>query len=135
MKKQKQLIVHRQIGDCWRACIACILNVPVQTVPNFIEVKGTKTNNWYISSWNWLNKRGYKIQTIDGNTMRTKRFYIVSVNSYNFKDISHAVIYRGKKPYWDVNPLNRDVPRKPKWVYAVFEITKRRSINSSEAGK
>lgn len=39
MIEQKQLYLHKpeegSIGDCWRTCIACLLDVPVDYIPHY----------------------------------------------------------------------------------------------------
>lgn len=42
MRPQKQLFLHRpeegSFGDCWRAAIACVLDLSVETVPHFAMI-------------------------------------------------------------------------------------------------
>lgn len=34
MKKQKQKVVHQGYGDCFAACLATLLELPIEVVPN-----------------------------------------------------------------------------------------------------
>lgn len=36
MKPVMQLVVDKGKGDCWRCCIASILELPAEAVPNFV---------------------------------------------------------------------------------------------------
>lgn len=40
MKKVSQTIVNKYTGDCTRACLASLLEVPNDELPNFIELGG-----------------------------------------------------------------------------------------------
>lgn len=69
MIEQKQLFLHkpndpenRTIGDCWRTCIACILDIHPDKIPHFYEELWTdgkepivlkvheKTNEWLLNN-------------------------------------------------------------------------------------
>jgi hypothetical protein len=49
VKPVHQLIIDQGRGDCWRACIASILELPIEEVPNFRETE--KTNFRAIEEW------------------------------------------------------------------------------------
>ncbi len=66
MLSQKQLIKHepekKQFGDCYRTCIASLLDMKAETVPHFMhDGDGEQAA---IRSREWLNKRGYRMVTI-----------------------------------------------------------------------
>jgi len=41
------------LGDCWRCCIATILGLRAEDVPNFVEEE-----NWWDAATAWLAERG-----------------------------------------------------------------------------
>lgn len=45
---------EREAGNCFSACIASILELPVEAVPNFCQHK-----DWFSRCNQWLNERGY----------------------------------------------------------------------------
>ena len=53
MKPQQQTTFGSGHGNCFAACIASILEVPLSTVPNFCERK-----NWREATNDWLTKFG-----------------------------------------------------------------------------
>jgi len=60
--KQTFLRENGQVGDCWRCCIAAILNLPADQVPHF--VLDDKENNGCSVEWRtqeWLYARGYTL--------------------------------------------------------------------------
>ncbi len=57
MTPQHQEIVGQPgRGDCVRACVATLLNLPIASVPNFIEGRGA--HQWYRYLVEWLKERG-----------------------------------------------------------------------------
>ncbi len=57
MKFHKQLIVDPGRGDCTRTCVACMLDLDVLDVPNFIEMGDNPSEMWTHMRV-WLNSRG-----------------------------------------------------------------------------
>lgn len=74
MKIQKQLIKHDpdngQYGDCYRTCIACILDMDASEVPNFCD-QSQPDVPWSERQDRWLAELGLAVATFayDGNTV------------------------------------------------------------------
>lgn len=49
------------IGDCWRACIASILDLPCEEVPHFVREEIEGKGHWMELTVRWLNGRGFGI--------------------------------------------------------------------------
>ncbi len=71
MLTTKQTIFDFERGDCWRTCIACTLELPLEDVPNFCA-KDTDTydcegrrEDWYRRTVLWLRSRGYQLITFN----------------------------------------------------------------------
>lgn len=91
----KQRIIDNKKGDCFTACIASLLEIPYEDIPD-------------IPLWGWmevvspfLRKNGF---TYEGYQKPEKAielsvgidgFYIVDVPSQNFEGIFHSVIFKG----------------------------------------
>jgi hypothetical protein len=63
MIPQKQTRQHPN-GDCTRACIASLLELPVENVPDWIDAPDATAEtegypNWYYRMQQWLSRRGY----------------------------------------------------------------------------
>lgn len=112
MYKVKQKFKHNPpetYGDCQRTVLACLLEVPPDSIPNFGVYYG-KDKEWEEALTNWLKSRGLDtIQTIyDGDlekVLRTQkninpgRYYMlcgVSANGTN-----HVVIGLDDQIVWD----------------------------------
>ncbi len=58
--KQRFLVEDGKIGDCWRCCIAAVLEIPAEEVPHFLLGTDGKVNhNVDADTQRWLNDRGY----------------------------------------------------------------------------
>ena len=65
VKPQDQTILHlgengKPPGNCFAACVASILELPISEVPNFVEHK-----DWPIPFQEWLRNRGLFYTNID----------------------------------------------------------------------
>lgn len=48
-----------QEGDCFRACIASILELPIEDVPHFAQLTGGRSEDFWNMAYDWLEDRGY----------------------------------------------------------------------------
>lgn len=114
MRNEKQAFMKEDgaIGDCWRCCIAALLNLPRDQVPHFY--KETLVQSAETQAQAWLNERGYVL--ISGGP-----FYFMSLYECKIDPIQpfiasgptirskkmrehHAVIMLGEKMVYDPHP-------------------------------
>ncbi len=57
MKRVKQ----RGSSDCFSACLASVLEVPLKEVPNFCDMQESGNGNWHKAFLRWCRKMGYKV--------------------------------------------------------------------------
>lgn len=100
MIKVDQTIVNEENGDCTRACIASMLELPIDAVPNFIRFK----NNWYLMMKDFLRRLNYDYtgtgylnskHSIElSESPNIKGFVMASVPSKTFPQngIGHSVV-------------------------------------------
>lgn len=120
----QQKIVDAKNGDCFQACVASLLRIPLEEVPTFHEhLRDTVP----IGGWNWLltHKRiwiDYTHRMEDGSYRRTPDdtgippgYTIASVPSALFPDTWHAVVALDGKVVWDPSPhaAQRTLPYDP----------------------
>jgi len=95
----KQTRLHNEpegsIGNCWEACIASILELPIEDIPDCAD------ENWWTATQNWLLKNcGAKLLRINNTGEKTIlpgpfTYYILSGKSPR-SDVQHAVVaHRG----------------------------------------
>ncbi len=106
MIRVNQTVSDPVIGDCFRACLASLFEMRIESIPNFAYTEGTKKLP-SDAFQEWLDYIGYDYVYItheDGDTVDTGHlfvgtamtgvngFYIGSVPSKTFLGITHAVI-------------------------------------------
>lgn len=124
MKPVKQTRIGQGNGNCWTACIASILELPIEEVPDFIDEK-----DFYGSTIKWLGKRGLTLVQINlegsphwpffwGDTVWT----ILSGQSPR-GDWKHAIVGNGLKYVHDPHPDSKMLKGEIEYVYLLVPIT------------
>ena len=96
-----QNIIDAKRGDCTRACVASMLNLEIDAVPNFI-LYGEK---WFKIFWPFMKALGYEYYGVGwpkgdkypkghilGESPNIDGYVIASVPSKTFDDVGHSVI-------------------------------------------
>lgn len=109
MKPVQQEKTESGSGDCFAACIASLLEMPLEEVPNFCA----EGEEWPINAINWYRGQGFAILEFDYSDqpdsvaiaeMKSLGGYcIVSGQSSRF-DCLHAVIYKDGELIHDPSP-------------------------------
>lgn len=102
---QTQFVGEGVGGDCVRASIATILDLPIETVPHFLEL-GEKPEHWEIELIDWLEERGLTIWREPGHYL-FEGFYLASGQSD--RGVSHMVVYRNGELAHDPHPSRSGV--------------------------
>ena len=125
----KQTISNFVNGNCMQACVASIMEVPLETIPNFM----CDGEEFYERNLNaWLKYQNFI--TIDVvidkyNTGMLKDCYVIATGeSPRSPDLNHAVVYYNGKMVHDPHPDNTGIIGDPK-MYTVFV-----SRNPAEGG-
>jgi hypothetical protein len=98
-----QTIFGKPYGNCFAACIASILEIPLDKVPNVMS-----HDDWFARFNWWLNKIGLYLIYFDG----WQKEYIETFykNSYILvygpaaRGVDHACVYKGSALAWDPHP-------------------------------
>jgi len=95
MKPVYQTDITKTTGNCFSACVASILEVPVEKVPNFLA-----SGNMKEGVEKWFSERGLYFLTVGPPPGREPEFpvhYIVIGWASHKKEFKHSVIgYRNK---------------------------------------
>ncbi len=118
MKPVEQTIMHDQekgvIGNCFQACIASLLEIPLEEVPHFVE--GNQDAYFWRKELNvWLAPRGLSFVEIWCPNLANFRwyadeqlanvgYYVLSGPSPRQKNVEHAVIAKGGEIVFDPHP-------------------------------
>ena len=113
MTPQKQTILSGEgkVGNCLQACVASLLDLPLDQVPHF----SSYGERWYQHLYRFLEGRGYELDYIHGMKQEERwpsdykgidGYFIVGGESPRGAIGGHAVIYFEGEPYFDPHPSN-----------------------------
>ncbi len=104
MTPQKQTICNFTEGNCFAACVASVLDLPLEEVPNFCVAE-----NWMEVFQDWLAARGLAAVTLEWDPDYIRKTHplallIVSGPAPSRPKEQHACVYRGTRPLFDPFP-------------------------------
>ena len=130
MKGVYQTIIDNEKGDCFRACLASIMELPIKTVPNNHESKQAQ----FFFYNNWLKQFNLQLAFIQfGSMPLPEGCFILSVKSVMFPNCTHAVIGKEDKEtgiaeiVWNPNPNDMrglEIPVEQWGVFYVLAVIK-----------
>lgn len=92
-------------GDCFRACVCSIFELPLEAVPNFQEGEG---RNFDELLYEWNEKNDYRLVSVpwEDSLLEVFRDCIVIAHGKSpGKDYKHAVVWRNGEIIHDPHPL------------------------------
>jgi len=116
MKPIDQRIISPENGDCFKCCIASLLELDYEDVPNFIEFGRGK---WYEKTYYFLQEHGYDLHGLSQHqatkpTLEEYKgvdgFIIARGPSLRYEGSTHAVIYKKGELVHDPHPSKAGVP-------------------------
>lgn len=109
MKPVDQLVLHDPAngkeGDCFRACLASIMELPIECIPNFAqETVGKGSAAFWNAIYDWLELTGHSIKFLSFTDPEVEegKYYIISGPSP--RSGHHAVVGLGKGIVHDPHP-------------------------------
>lgn len=115
-------------GNCFAACLASLLEVPLWMVPPFDDMFG-RGGEWRARTDEWL-KRFFGMQLLrfdpgiddeDEPAPVFPEFYIA--NGLSLRGVHHAVIHRSGKLYHDPHPSNSGI-QSVEWISYLESVAK-----------
>lgn len=94
MKPEKQLISDRGVGDCFRACMCSILDIP-----NSNDLPNVHDSEWFLKWQKFLKKFGLRL--CHGSNCWKDGYWIASVPSLNYALTTHAIVMKDTKVFFD----------------------------------
>lgn len=90
-----------QYGDCMRACIASLLDLPIADVPHFLRDADGKSLGFWDGIYDFLEARGYEYCPSQRLINPPEYHIIVSPSPRDPVNISHAVVGRNGSIVFD----------------------------------
>ena len=102
MKPVEQTILTKGDGNCFSACLASILEMPLDVVPCY------HTDSWHKDYENWLGVFGLSMLSVgvtnyDGTPWFPRGYAILAAQSPRY-DCLHAVVTLDDQIVWDPHP-------------------------------
>jgi len=102
MKRVKQRTANPQYGDCFGACIASLLELPIEVVPN------DHSPSWFQIQKLFLGQFGLEMTFHNSQgPIWSDSPWIASVKSKNYPTGTHAIIMQGQDVLWDPSTKSR----------------------------
>jgi hypothetical protein len=104
---------EKQRGNCLSAVVASLLDVPIEAVPNFVQIDVAGGPNWWWLLWRYLELMGKRLCTVSPRTPPAGVFYTVgglSARATEDHPIHHICVYRDGRIVHDPHP---ERPRAP----------------------
>jgi hypothetical protein len=96
MKFVKQRIVNSQYGDCFGACLASLLELPIEVIPN------DHSPAWFEIQRIFLNQFGLSLTFHNSQSpIWSESPWIASVKSKNYQGVTHAIIVKDSEVLFD----------------------------------
>lgn len=99
-------VPEAEVGNCWSACIASILEVPIDDVPTFAA-----HDDWWERTQAWLKERGYGIYPIPPQVIDAMGVHPAALDCWYIAagrsprgEFDHAVVASGQRIGHDPNP-------------------------------
>lgn len=93
--REDRFVKQREDSDCLRCCLAGILNLPWEVVPDFVAFDGPR---WYEAMLEWLHDQGLHMMRFQGHYPHNGLYL---VDGWTTRHETHVVIYRGLNMVWD----------------------------------
>lgn len=95
-------------GNCYAACIASLLDLPLWMVPPFEDMFGRGSGQWRDRCDEWL-ARMFKLEIVlrDGHSADLPEHYIA--NGKSARGVLHSVIYRAGEIVHDPHPSDSGI--------------------------
>lgn len=101
MIKNKQLIVDSIKGDCFRACVTSVLEIPnLPSLPNCDDPE------WFLKWDRILRTFGVALR-YEAKACWRSGYWIASVKSKNYKEVTHAIVMNGLRVAFDPSTKRR----------------------------
>lgn len=119
-----QEFVHKpeegQHGDCMRACLASLLDLPISDVPHFAQIDADGQGYFWFGVTEFCRKQGYSFVTVKGSFVWAEDaiFHVIAGPSPRMAGVHHAVIGRNGQVFFDPHPSRAGLAGDPsEWTF------------------
>jgi len=112
-----------EAGNCWSTCIANILQINPQNVPDFCAkwIPGDESRQWVTDTEEWLHTYGYELHWYLEPPDDPASIVIALVK---YPKWSHAVLWQHNKLLHDPYPNSTALPSAPEMYVSMVAVNK-----------
>lgn len=114
MKEVYQTIFGAPEGNCLAACVASIMNLPLEEVPNFVVPEPLK---WRERLDDWLSEQGLGVVCIIGEALPNA--YSIACGPSPHGPYDHCVVWLNGDMVHDPHPSGDGILATADWTYFV----------------
>lgn len=103
-----------QHGDCMRACIASVLDLPISEVPHFAQLDAEGKGNFWLMVAEFCAEQGYSFVTVPGRIIWTNDEVYHIISGPSPRRGHHAVVGRNGQIVFDPHPSRAGLAGDPK---------------------
>jgi len=124
--------VPEELGNCYATCIASLLGIRLETMPNFCALEG---GHWMTETNKWLSIHGIVCSTWNVYPFGQHPEYAEAVTIASGKSPrgpwNHSVIWKNKKVLWDPHPSRAGLAGEPtEWdILLIADASKLRYLS------
>jgi len=110
-------------GNCFSACLASVLDLPLSEVPNFFEIAPDDRDDWWEAVRIWLRKRNLGVLPInaDWNIVRSMPGAYLIVAGMSPRGRLHSTIWFNGEMVHDPHPEGGGI-EEPEWVDLLYPL-------------
>lgn len=112
-----------QHGDCMRACLASVLDLPIIAVPNFAQLDAEGAGNFWIMLADFCRAQGHAFVLMEGKFVwsHDALFHVISGPSPRIKGGHHAVVGQNGQVFFDPHPSRAGLAGDPsEWQFGLL---------------
>jgi hypothetical protein len=126
MSPQTQEFVNipgKQYGDCMRACIASLMDMPICLVPHFLRDAGGDAPDFWNRIYDFVEEHGWDFYPsqpayLSRHATQMDGYHIIGGPSPRGNDLLHAVVGRHGKIVFDPHPSRAGLAGDPsEWTF------------------
>lgn len=114
----EQTILTAPLGNCFAACVASILECPLEAVPHYTVEEGSSEEGqarYYFRVQDWLSTLNlHLVGHRETGLLRPRGYSILSIDMGPWW---HSVVAKDGEPYWNPDPRRAaGLPDPEKWI-------------------
>jgi hypothetical protein len=122
-------------GNCLQACVASILELDLEDVPNFAEVEGE--HGWWQALQDFVTERGFFLYALDPEHGAPEDTYYLAVGDSPRGDFNHVVVANGTAIVHDPNPTGEGLKgyAKEMFLFVARDPARLKHVVAAPAGE